>query len=100
MVKQSDVRDHVGAFGARLKEQGYAPLTYKAKVRIVSQFAGWAEARRLQANQVNEHWIDKAVQNRPTCRDERRKTLHQFLDHLREMGVAPPRPANGQQSPS
>jgi site-specific recombinase XerD len=100
MARDSEVEEHVGAFAARLKALGYAALTYKAKVRIISQFGRWAATRRLRAERVDERWIEKAVKRRPTCVAERRKTLHQFLDYLRERGIAASRPAGGASWPT
>ena len=84
----ADSSEHIEAFGARLRSLGYAPFTYRAKMRFVSQLARWAQAKGLFIEDIDATWIEKAIKQRPTCFVERRKALQQFLDHLRERGVA------------
>jgi len=100
MTKESEVSEHVEAFDARLRALGYAPFTQVAKVRFVSQFARWAKTKDLIAEDVDETWLEKAVKHRPACAAERRTTLYQFLEHLRERGIAAPRAAGGDGSPA
>jgi len=96
----TDVSEHIGAFGARLCSLGYAPFTQRAKVRFVSQFARWAQAKGLSIEDIDEAWIEKAIKQRPTCFAERRKALRQFLDHLRERGVAAQLKTDNNDSPA
>ena len=49
MGKKSQVSEHVEPFGTWLRTLGYAPFTHRAKARIVSQFARWAETKHLLA---------------------------------------------------
>lgn len=90
MAKESDVSKHVEAFGARLRALGYAPFTHAAKLRFVLQFAQWVETKGLPTEDVDETWLEKATKHFPTCFAERRKALQQFLEHLRERGIAAP----------
>lgn len=100
MTKESKVSEYIEPFGARLRALGYTPFTHRAKVRFVSQFARWADARQLTAETVDEASLEKAIKHRPTCVAERRSTLHQFLEHLRETGIAAPPAASGNSSPA
>lgn len=84
----TDIGEQIEDFGARLRSLGYTPLTHRAKVRFVSQFARWAKTKGLSTEDVDETWIEKAIKHRATCVAERRKALQQFLEHLRERGVA------------
>ena len=78
------------AFAVHLGALGYAPLTIKGKLCFVRQLTRWMEAERLPAEDLVETLIDQSLGLR-RCTGDRRRTLLQFLDHLREEGVAPPR---------
>ncbi len=96
----TDIGEQIEDFGARLRSLGYAPLTHRAKVRFVSQFARWAKTNGLSTEDFDETWIEKAIKRRATCVAERRKALQQFLEHLRERGIASQPATDSDNSPA
>ncbi len=90
---------HIDPFAAYLGAMGYAPLTLREKVRFVRQFGRWMELKRVSLKAFDEALIDKALELDERTGD-RRKTLLQFLEHLREKGVASPAATREDGSPA
>jgi len=93
------MRAHVELFSERLTEFGYAPFTWRAKVRFAAQLARWAESNSVVARSLTERSITKALRRWPRVDPERGKAMLQFLEHLRERGVVR-RPSPEPQSPA
>lgn len=90
---------HIDPFAAHLGVMGYAPLTLREKVRYVRQFSRWMELKRVRFKALDEALIDKALEHDARTGD-RRRTLLQFLEHLREKGVASPAATRGDGPPA
>jgi len=78
-----------------LAKAGYAEGTQHDKRRLLVPFIRWARDARLMIADLDESCVD-AFMARPSRRrrkrgDPERVSLHQFLDHLRIVGVTPPR---------
>lgn len=81
--------EHLGVFGEWLKQAGYSPLTAREKLRFVSQLLRSRDADGDGIEDLDEEQIDTHVTRKRG--EGRRRTLLQFLDHLRERGLAAPR---------
>lgn len=85
---------HLTEFLAKLTTAGYAEKTRHDKRRMIVPFIRWAETTQLVVSDVDEVCV-AAFQARPSRRrrkhgDPERVALHQFVEHLRSVGVAPP----------
>jgi len=86
---------HLTQFLVALAAAGYAEKTQHDKRRRIVPFIRWARDARLAVTDLDEACMD-AFLSRPSRRlckhsDPVRAALHQFLQHLRAVGVAPPR---------
>jgi site-specific recombinase XerD len=74
---------------------GYAEKTQHDKRRMIVPFIRWAETAQLAVANVDEACVAafQVHPSRPRHKhgDCERAALHQFLDHLRAVGAAPPR---------
>ncbi len=86
---------HVQEFFARLPTMGYAPTTQRGKRWLVARFVRWVRAVRLAVGDLDEACVGRFLARcgHKPCKMER-TTLQQFLDHLRTVGVVPPRCAS------
>ncbi len=86
---------HLAEFLATLAPAGYAKTTQQDKRRLVVPFVRWAHGARLTVADLDEGRVRAflARRSRRRCKrdDMERATLHQFLEHLRAVGVVPPR---------
>jgi len=83
------------AFLATFAKAGYAKKTQDDKRRAVVPFLRWVRDARIAVADLDEADL-AAFLSRPSRRrlkhhDPARSALHQFLAHLRSVGVAPPR---------
>ena len=86
---------HLTEFLSTLATAGYTQATQRDKRRLVERFIQWAGGLELADEDLDETCVDTFLAN-PTRRHGKprkmeRATLHQFLEHLREVGVVPPR---------
>jgi len=86
---------HLEEFLATLATAGYAENTQHAKRRLIVPFIRWARGARPAFVDLDDACVG-AFLARPSCRrckhgHPERAALHQFLEHLRAAGVAPPR---------
>ena len=86
---------HLTEFIATLATAGYAETTQQDKRRLIVPFIRWVGHARLALADLDDACVDafRARSSRPHCKhgDPERVALDQFLDHLRVIGVAPPR---------
>ncbi len=87
--------DFVQGFVATLPTIGYAPKTQYRKRWLVVRFARCVRRDGLEVRAVDEAYVDRFLARRhgKPCKMER-ATLRQFLEHLRAIGVVPPRCAS------
>jgi len=90
--------EHVRAFAGWLDQAGYAPLTAREKLRYASQLLRSWDAEGFRVEDLDEHQIDAHVAHKRG--QGRRRTLLQFLEHLRERGIAAPRRDQEDDSPA
>lgn len=86
---------HVHEFFAKLPEMGYAPTTQHGKRWLVRRFVRWTRRAGLALGDLDEACVGRFLARRRAkpCKMER-ATLRQFLEHLRAVGVPPPRCAS------
>lgn len=90
--------EHLWVFREWLKQAGYSPLTAREKLRFVTQLLCSRDADGDGIEDFDEQQIDAHVAQKRGR--GRRRTLLQFLDHLRERGVAAPRSDSIDASPA
>jgi site-specific recombinase XerD len=91
----ADGRDvYLAEFLAKLVAAGYAEKTQQAKRRLIVPFIRWALDARIAVADLDEAWVGAflARPSRRRCKhgDPERAAVHQFLEHLRDVGVTPP----------
>jgi len=91
--------DHLQGFAAWLGQAGYAAFTIRSKVRFASQFLRSLEAAGVRVQDLDEDRIDAPVAQKRRSAIDRHKALLQFIDHLRERGIAPRQFERSDESP-
>ncbi len=78
-------------FLATLATAGYAKATQHAKRRLVEHFIRWVRDAEFAVLDLDDACVDAflAQRSRRTHKMDR-ATLHQFIEHLRAIGVVPP----------
>jgi hypothetical protein len=93
--------DHLRVFAARLGETGYAPLTVRTKIRVVAGLLRVLEAGGIRVGDLDERQVDAVVaRKRWRSKKGHRRTLLQFLEYLRERGIAARQRAGEDDSPA
>lgn len=85
---------HLTQFLATLAQAGYAEKTQHDKQRRIALFIRWARRAPLAVAELDEACVDAFLAHPGRRRDRHGGPLHQFLEHLRAVGVAPPRRAS------
>jgi integrase/recombinase XerD len=89
-----DLDGHLAEFLARLVTAGYVETTQRAKRRLLVPFIRWVREARVAVGDLDEaalsRFLGRASRQRPKRGDMEHATVHQFLEHLRGVGVAPP----------
>ena len=83
---------HVDGFAEVLRARGYAAITSKQKLWLISELNHWLQRRHYAVEDVSESRIETFLRNRKKKGHLRRvdtPTLRQFLSFLREEGVIP-----------
>jgi len=81
---------HLSPFAASLMEDGYADATMRSKLWLLADFGQWLGRSGLAVTNLDERLVEAFIADkRRTGRVHRgsRKTVRQFLDHLRERNV-------------
>lgn len=85
---------HLAEFLSTLAMAGYAENTQHDKRRLIMSFIRWTRDARLAVADLDDAHVGAflARPSRRRCKhgDPQRIALHQFLEHLRSVGVAPP----------
>lgn len=92
----ADVLDaQLTGFLAVLRTMGYTPTTQHSKRWLVRRFVRWVRRAGLAVGDLDEACVGRFLESRRSRpRKMERATLRQFIEHLRAMGVAPPRSAS------
>ncbi len=83
---------HIDWFARRLAEQGYAPITTREKLRLVTHLSQWLQDRHLGAEVLDEQRLDQFLQHRQQQGRMPRHNHHAlrtFLSELRDAGMLP-----------
>ena len=83
---------HVDGFAEVLRERGYAAITFKQKLRLISELNHWLQRRHYALDDVSESIIETFLRYRKRKECLHRidtPTLRQFLSFLREAGAIP-----------
>ena len=78
-------------FTTSLIEQGYADLTVRVKVKLVTSFGQWLKRNRLAVTDLAEPLVEAFLERKHRVHRGDLRTLQQFLDHLRRHKVVPAR---------
>ena len=84
---------HLAEFLATLEGAGYAEKTRQAKRQLIVPFIRWTRDARLAIADLDDAWVG-AFLSLPSWRrhkhgDPEGAAVHQFLEHLRDAGIAP-----------
>jgi site-specific recombinase XerD len=90
--------DQLDGFAAYLHARGYPPLTIQSKLCFVRKLARWLEIRKVPLRDLDEGVLDQSLGTRAPA-EGRRKALLQFLEQLREEGIAGPSRVTEEDSP-
>src|SRR5256885_3581257 len=78
-------------FTDSLIEQGYADVTVRVKVKLVTSFGQWLKRNRLAVTDLAEPLVETFLERKHRVHRGDLRTLQQFLDHLRRHHVVPAR---------
>ncbi len=78
-------------FTDSLIEQGYADVTVRVKVKLVTSFGQWLKRNRLAVTDLAEPLVETFLERKHRVHRGDLRTLQQFLDHLRRHKVVPAR---------
>jgi len=78
-------------FTDSLIEQGYADVTVRVKVKLVTSFGQWLKRNRLAVTGLAEPLVETFLERKHRVHRGDLRTLQQFLDHLRRHKVVPAR---------
>src|SRR6266478_7904584 len=78
-------------FTDSLIEQGYADVTVRVKVKLVTSFGQWLKRNRLAVTDLAEPLVETFLERKHRGHRGDLRTLQQFLDHLRRHKVVPSR---------
>lgn len=77
------------SFAERLQQLGYARTTTREKLRVVTEFSGWLQRRKLGAADVDEQIAVKYLRRHSRRGRGDARTLGELLESLREAEVVP-----------
>src|SRR6266568_4512170 len=78
-------------FTDSLIEQGYADVTVRVKVKLVTSFGQWLRRNSLAVTNLDERLVEAFLKHKHRVHRGDLRTLQQFLDHLRRNNVVPAR---------
>jgi site-specific recombinase XerD len=86
-----DLDVHLIGFIAALAKAGYARKTRRDKQRLIEPFIRWLRKTGIAVAEVDDASVDAFLACPSRRRYKHRTALHQFVEHLRTVGVVPPR---------
>jgi len=97
-----DLDSHVESFLKKLMAAGYARTTWREKQRFMASFTRWVLREQVAITDLDESHVSTYLKCTPRGSKKRRvlerATVHQFLEHLRAVGGAAPRPLAAEHS--
>jgi site-specific recombinase XerD len=82
---------HLEALARSFKEDGYPDSTVRVKLRLLTDFGRWFGQTGLAITCIDERQVEAFFKHRKRVQWGDRKTLGQFLEHLRKRAVIPDR---------
>ena len=90
---------YLEALATSFVQDGYGDEAVRLKLALLADFGRWFGRTGLTITHVDEQLVETFVKNRKQVRRGDRKTLQQFLDHLRKCSVIPDREPARETSP-
>jgi site-specific recombinase XerC len=90
-LKDNPLGSHLQTVARSFKEDGYADVTVRNKVGLLADFGRWFGRTGLAVTRIDERLVDAFFEHRKLVRRGDRKTIDQFLGHLRKCAVIPDR---------
>ena len=90
-LEASPLGPHLEALARSFKEDGYPDSTVRVKSRWLTEFGRWFRQIGLAITCIDERQVDAFFKHRKQVHRGDRKTLDQFLGHLRKRDVVPDR---------
>jgi site-specific recombinase XerD len=88
-LRGNPLESHLRTFVTSLLEDGYADATIHDKLSLVDRLGQWLGRTGRAVTHLDERLVGAFVKYRQRVQRGDLKTLQQFLDYLRELGVVP-----------
>ena len=83
------LESHLRTFVTSLLDDGYADATVHEKLSLLHRLGEWLRRTGRAVTHLDERLVEAFVKHRQRVQRGDLKTLQQFLDYLRELGVVP-----------
>jgi len=95
--RKSVLGTHVNSFMSAGVDLGYSPSTMRTQQQLLKNFIRWVQENDIVISNIDESITDRFLLEsgrKGAVRRGDNKTLHRFLDHLRQEGIIPhPKPS-------
>ena len=98
-LQRNSLGFHILTFATSLLEYGYTDGTIHSKLWLLGDLERWLRRIKLALTHLDERLLEAFLKHKRRVRRGERKTLQQFLDHLRKLGVVPARKVARDESP-
>jgi site-specific recombinase XerD len=88
-LRGNPLASHLRTFVTSLLKNGYADATVHDKLSLLDRLGQWLRRTGLAVTHLDERLVGAFVKHRQRVQRGDLKTLQQFLDYLRELGVVP-----------
>ena len=88
-LEGNPLESHLRTFVTSLLEDGYADATVHDKLSLLDRLGQWLRRTGRAVAHLDERLVESFVKHRQRVQRGDLKTLQQFLDYLRELGVVP-----------
>ena len=86
-LQGNPLQSHLRTFVTSLSDDGYADATVHDKLSLLHRLGQWLRRTRRAVTHLDERLVEAFVKHRQRVQRGDLKTLQQFLDYLRELGV-------------
>ena len=83
---------HLDSFVATVSKLGYARSTVRERLRLLDNLEQWLKRKRLALVDLQEQVVERFLEKRRRAgrlRNGDARTVHHFLEHLRDQGIIP-----------
>jgi site-specific recombinase XerD len=94
-VRTGPLAEHLDAYAALVKEQGFTPDYIRRQIRLLASFSEWLQRGRRQLGALDESVIERFLCRRPDGRQFQKSdepTLARLVGMLRNQGITPEKP--------